>query len=324
MIKKQWMTSIYTTLIGNFVLENKEIKDHAAFSSLKDYHNAEKSQKKLSKKHKKVETKKTDAKLRQLLKDKEYFKAFRNQNILLTKQQIKESVNEDDLIVQAVNNMNELDVVANTLAKRLREWFSLTFPELDKDVYNHEKYAELIAGKSRKELLKELKIKEKESMGKELSKEDYTQIQGLAKQVIELYTLRSSHEEYLDNIMKEYCPNFHAIAGTNIGAKLFEHGKSLKRLACLPASTIQLLGAEKALFRHIKTGSKSPKYGILYTHYLVQKGKRRDRGMIARSVAAKLSLALRIDFFQGEFQGDTMRKDLEEKFGYVREENTEE
>jgi nucleolar protein 56 len=259
-----------------------------------------------------------ESNFRHNLKNKTYFPAFRNQNILLTKQQIKESVNNDDLIVQTVSNMSELDITANTLSKRLREWFSLILPELDKGIPDHEKFADLVATKNKKDLLKELGIEKNESMGANLEKVDVEEMKLLATQILGLYNLRDTHELYLEKIMKDYCPNFHAIAGTNIGAKLFEHGKSLKRLACLPASTIQLLGAEKALFRHIKTGSKSPKYGIIYTHYLVQKAKRKDKGMVARAVANKLSIALRIDFFHGKFQGDEMREKLEKKFGFKK------
>ena len=308
------------TIIGHFVTKEGTILNSNSFSSLKDYNESKKSEAKLLKKHKKakVATKKENVVLRQLLKDKKHFAKFRSQNILITKEQIKSSVNEDDLIVQTVNNMNELDTTGNTLAKRLREWFSLVLPELDKTISSHEKFAELVATKTKKELLKELDIKDSESMGANIKKEDLKEMKLLAQQITTLYQLRDTHELYIEKIMKEYCPNFHAIAGTNVGAKLFEHGKSLKRLACLPASTIQLLGAEKALFRHIKTGSKSPKYGIIYTHYLVQKARRRDRGMVARAVASKLSIALRIDFFQGEFQGDEMREKLEKKFGYTK------
>ena len=314
------MTTLHKTLIGHFVTNNKEIIDSTNFKSLKDYNNSGKEQKKLLKKYKtKLASSEQKKELLPLIKDKKYFSNFRDQNILLSKQQIKNSVNEDDLIVQTVNNINELDTTANTLVKRLREWFSLILPELDKGVFNHEKYAELVATKTKTQLVKELKVNAKESMGSDIDKVDITQMKLLAEQILNLYQLRDKHEEYLEKIMKEYCPNFHAIAGTNIGAKLFEHGRSLRRLACLPASTIQLLGAEKALFRHIKTGSKSPKYGILYTHYLVQKAKRKDRGMVARSVANNLSIALRIDFFKGEFRGEKMRKDLEDKFGYKKD-----
>ncbi len=319
------MTALHKTLIGHFLIDGNEIIDSTNFTSLKDYNDSEKEQKKLLKKHKtKLAIKEQETKILPLLKNKDYFKSFRSQNLLLTKQLIKASVNEDDLIVQTVNNINELDTTANTLVKRLREWFSLILPELDKDVFNHQKYAELIATQTKAQLVKDLKVNTKESMGADLEQVDITQMKLLAEQILSMYKLRDKHEEYLEKVMLDYCPNFHAIAGTNIGAKLFEHGKSLRRLACLPASTVQLLGAEKALFRHIKTGSKSPKYGILYTHYLVQKAKRKDRGMVARSVANNLSIALRIDFFKGEFQGDAMREKLEKKFGYKKYDETSE
>ena len=112
--------------------------------------------------------------------------------------------------------------------------------------------------------------------------------------------------------MKTYCPNLLELAGVTIGAKLIELGKSLKHLALLPASTIQLLGAEKALFRHIKTGARSPKYGVIHAHSLIQKVNRDRKGKAARTLADKLSLCCRLDFFKGEFKANEYREELEE------------
>ncbi len=136
----------------------------------------------------------------------------------------------------------------------------------------------------------------------------------LSEEVLKLYKLRKKHEEYLQKVMQKYCPNLLELAGITTGAKLIELAKSLKRLAMLPASTIQLLGAEKALFRHIKTGSRSPKYGVIFQHPLIQKGKRNERGKIARSLADKLSLCCRLDYFKGEFKAKEYKEKLEKKF----------
>jgi nucleolar protein 56 len=112
--------------------------------------------------------------------------------------------------------------------------------------------------------------------------------------------------------MKNYCPNVLELAGATIGAKLIELAKSLKRMALLPASTVQLLGAEKALFRHLKLKTKSPKYGVIFQHPLIQNAKRSERGKMARRLADKLSLCARLDYFKGEFKAKEYRKMLEQ------------
>ncbi len=243
------------------------------------------------------------------LKKKEFYEKFYQINLELTKKGIKESVNEDQLIIQTIANIGELNRISNLLTKRLREWYSLYFPELSHLTSSNEKYAELISSKSKDELMKELKTK---TMGADLKEADILQIETLAKEINHLYKLKEDHESYLNNIMKKYCPNVLELAGVTIGAQLLELAKSLRRMAFLPASTIQLLGAEKALFRHLKTGSRSPKYGVIFQHPLIQNTKRSKRGKKARQLADKLSICAKLDFFKGEFLAKEYRKELEE------------
>jgi nucleolar protein 56 len=104
------------------------------------------------------------------------------------------------------------------------------------------------------------------------------------------------------------------LTGINIGAKMIAKAGSIEKMAFMPASTIQLLGAEEALFRHIKTGARPPKYGILLQHILVAKAKRPDKGKVAKALADKISIAIKVDFFKGEFIGDRLKRDLEKRF----------
>ena len=129
----------------------------------------------------------------QHFKDKKYFEEFYKKNVIITKKAIKESVNEDNLIIQAIANVNELDKVTNLLSKRLREWYSLYDPELVERVHSHEKLIELIL---------ENEKKEKDSMGADLPKVDYDEIILLATQIQGLYGLRKKHETYLESVMK--------------------------------------------------------------------------------------------------------------------------
>lgn len=249
----------------------------------------------------------------EIFKDKKYFKEFYKENLKLSKESIKNSVSEDLLIIQAISNMGELDKINNILIKRLREWYALHFPEFEHLMNNQEKFVDSLIEKDREGLMIEFNINE--TMGADLAKLHLEEILLLAKEIKQLQLLRKKHENYLEKIMKKYCPNLLELGGITISAKLIELGRSVKHLAMLPASTIQLFGAEKALFRHLKTGARSPKYGIIYEHQLIQKAKKSLRGKIARVLADKLSLCARLDYFKGEFKAKEYKKDLERKFG---------
>jgi nucleolar protein 56 len=241
----------------------------------------------------------------------ENFEKIKKYNTIITKQAVKHSVQNDSLIIQTINHIDELNKTVNLLSKRLREWYELYNPEFSKSIPAHDKFAEIILKKSKHELLRDLSLKEELSMGAELKEKDVNSIIELAKQVDSLYLLKGRQEYYLESLMQETCPNLKAVAGSQIGARLIALAGSLQHLAELPSSTIQLLGAEKALFRHIKTGSLPPKHGIIIEHPLVSASKR--KGKAARMLANKLSLAVKIDVYKGEFQGDKLRKELEEK-----------
>lgn len=243
-----------------------------------------------------------------------FYQLMRKAGITITKNKIKNSVKQDTLVIQAINNIDELDRVANTLVKRLREWYELYLPEFSKKLRDNEKFVELIIKKKKTELLKEINISTKKSMGADLNETDIKPITELAKTITSLYTLRESQSQYLESMIKRTYLNMYAITGSQIGAKLISLAGSFERLAKFPASTIQLLGAEEALFRHLKTGAKSPKYGILHEHPLVTQAKASERGKVARALGDKISIAVKVDFFKGKFIGEKLRKDLEKKF----------
>ncbi len=304
-LPKETMNYTFTNILGAFILDEKlTAVDSVLFKDIKDYKHKEKSEAKLQKKHNARPLPKE--KLPQVLllfKDSKYYPEFYEKNLQLTKEALKHAVNEDNLIIQAIANINELDKLCNTLTKRLREWYSLYFPELSEDVENHEKYVELVLTQERGQ----------ETFGADLETPDVEEMKLLAERITSLYELRKQHEFYLQKVMIKYCPNLLELAGVTIGAKLIELGKGLKHLALLPASTIQLLGAEKALFRHLKTGSRSPKHGIILKHTLVQNANRDHKGKAARMLADKLSLCARLDYFKGEFKAPEYRKELEER-----------
>ena len=143
----------------------------------------------------------------------------------------------------------------------------------------------------------------------------FSAINSLASEVDSLFKIRKDCENYLEQLESETCPNLTAILGTTMAAKMIVHAGSMKRLAEMPASTIQILGAEKALFRHL-TNKRNlpPKHGILHEHQLIQKSKREMHGKIARALADKSSIAVKIDYFKGKFIGDKLKEWLVDKF----------
>lgn len=298
---------IFSNLIGTFVFnEHFKMADRVMFRNIDDYDKREKHEKQLAKKYKNIKKPEGNELFRILesFKKKEFFNDFYRKNLLLTRKKIKESVTDDLLAIQAINNISEMDKLINVLSKRLREWYELHNPELSKRIHDNQKFSE--------QILKEKK--KKESMGAEFSKENIDPILNLSREIINLHKFKDSQLKYLENIMEKICPNMITITGVSIGAKLLEHAGSLKRLAEMPASTIQLLGAEKALFRHIKNKKNlPPKHGLLHEHPFISQSKKKEHGKIARALADKIAIAVRVDYFKGEFIGDKLRKQLEKK-----------
>ncbi len=298
------MNYIFTNLLGTFILDEKlTIIDSLLSKSIEEYR-SKAAEAKLQQKHNAQPLPKE--KLPQallLFKDQKYYSEFYQKNLRLTKDGLKHAVNQDNMIMQAIANINELDKIANTMSKRLREWYSLYYPELSEKIENHEKYVELVLEQER----------DSDTFGADLETSDVDEMKLLAGRITSLYALRKQHEVYLEKIMSTYCQNLLELAGATIAARLIELGKGLKHLALLPASTVQLLGAEKALFRHLKTGSRSPKYGVIINHPLIQNAPRDKKGKAARMLADKLSLCARLDFFKGEFKAPDYRKELEGK-----------
>lgn len=238
-----------------------------------------------------------------------YFRA----NLAITKAMLKASVGDDLLIIQSINSIEALNKAINTVVKRLREWYELYNPEFSRSVPDHKTFVDTIIHEKRDKLLEELGLSPDTTMGADLKEDDLSPIMDMAGRASELYQLKARQEAYLESKMKAVSPNVAAIAGYLIGAKLLAFAGSSKRLAELPSSTIQLLGAEKALFRHITRKSLPPKYGVLHEHPLISKARKEDHGKVARLLADKISIAAKVDYFKGEYIGDKLREDIEKR-----------
>lgn len=215
----------------------------------------------------------------------------------------------DTMIVQAIGLLDDLDKELNTYAMRVKEWYGWHFPELAKILNDNIAYARLVLKMGMRsnwetvdlsEILPEeietaVKLAADRSMGTEISPEDLENIQSLATQVVEFYEYRQRLASYLTSRMNAIAPNLTALVGDLVGARLIAHAGSLTSLSKSPASTIQILGAEKALFRALKTKHDTPKYGLIYHASLIGQATGRNKGKMARILAAKASLGLRVD-----------------------------
>ncbi|MBR9676357.1 NOP58 family protein [Candidatus Woesearchaeota archaeon] len=243
---------------------------------------------------------------------KEDAKSFKETDEKTTKKKISEAVGVDTLIIQSVSLIEELEKISNTLAKRIREWYSLYAPEVSKKIGDNEGFVSAILKKDKKTLLKELKTKE--SMGANLDKKDVEQILRLARTTQKLYEERKAKESYIKELMKKTTPNLLILAGAMIGSKLISLAGGIRQLSLMPASTVQTLGAETALFRHLKTKAKPPKHGVIINHPIIQKTLRKNRGKAARALADKLSICAKVDYFKGDLIAEELRLELEKKF----------
>ncbi|KAK5671459.1 Nucleolar protein 56 [Batrachochytrium dendrobatidis] len=254
---------------------------------------------------------------------------------------VKFNVNRvDNMITQSINLLDQLDKDVNTFSMRVREWYGWHFPELVKIVSDNFLYAKLVKVIRNKGDLSEDKldaleavtndpIKAKQildaaraSMGTDISEIDMVNIQSFADRVISLTEYRKSLYGYLLSKMHAVAPNVSALIGEIVGARLIAHAGSLTNLAKYPASTVQILGAEKALFRALKTRGNTPKYGLIYHSTFIGRAAQKNKGRISRVLANKVSIASRIDCFldnpTSKF-GEFLRDQVEERLRFYEE-----
>ncbi|KAF8921566.1 hypothetical protein CPB85DRAFT_1271451 [Mucidula mucida] len=252
---------------------------------------------------------------------------------------LKFNVNRhDNMIIQAIALLDQLDKDVNLFSMRIREWYGYHFPELVKLVPDNHQYAKLVQLIGDKETLNEERLPEIEailgddaivaqnildaargSMGASLSEIDMLNISTFAIRVVSLSEYRKSLITYLSEKMNMVAPSLTALLGDRIGARLISHAGSLTNLSKYPASTVQILGAEKALFRALKTKGNTPKYGLIYHSSFIGRAGPKHKGRISRFLANKCSIASRIDCYSdnptSKF-GEALRGQVEERLNF--------
>ncbi|QDA32531.1 C/D box methylation guide ribonucleoprotein complex aNOP56 subunit [Thermococcus indicus] len=264
-----------------------------------------------------------------------WFDEYFGVGVALTRLRIQEqSGARDKMIIQAIEALDDIDKVTNLLVSRLREWYGLHFPELDEILPRHEQYVAFVKTVGSRDNVSEerlrslgfpdskvekiLKAAEK-SMGAPLGKFDSDIIMKLASEINDLYKLRKEIEDYLETAMDEVAPNLKALVGAKLAARLMSLAGGLKELAIMPASTIQVLGAEKALFRHLRSGAKPPKHGVIFQYPAINRSPWWQRGKIARALAGKLAIAARVDYFSGEYIAEELKQEIEQRIQEIKQ-----
>jgi nucleolar protein 56 len=240
-----------------------------------------------------------------------------NAMVMLGKLRTSEPIPRDKNLVQAIRHLDDLIESCNLMNERLHEWYGLHFPELG-DHAKDERYCGLIAKHGcRDGIIKELEL-DIESIGSDMDDEDMTVIKELADTLLMIYNSRERTESYISELADEVAPNMCALIGSSLSARLISSAGGLDRLASLPSSTLQLLGAEKAMFRHLRSGKKPPKHGMIFQHPDIHRAPYWQRGKISRVLAGKALIAAKVDRYKGEFIGDVLLKEFDGKVADIK------
>ena len=226
-------------------------------------------------------------------------------------------------IAQAIASYNELEKTRNLVHEKLEEWYGIFFPELrlanqvtyakfiaefgaDKKAMDAEKLSALLGGAA-----EAVSRQASTSIGRDPTPEEYDQLRSLASLELSIADAEAGLDRYLESSAKKLMPNITYLVDYKVAAELLGRAGSLIKLANMPSGTIQLLGAEKALFKHIKFGTKPPKYGTLFKLQQVGGAGRWDRGRIARIYATKIAIAARADAISKNFIADKLKEQID-------------
>ncbi|MDE1860505.1 MAG: NOP58 family protein [Candidatus Micrarchaeota archaeon] len=248
----------------------------------------------------------------------------RRRLIMLAKASVSQAYSTGEhSVMQAIGSYNESERIRNLLHEKLEEWYGIYFPELK--LSNQLSYARFVAefGMNKKsiemerlerllgEASKDVLSRAGTSIGREPTEKEFEMLRSLANAELQMDELQQGLDRYLDAATKELMPNIVYLIDYKIAAELLAKAGSLTRLANMPAGTIQLLGAEKALFKHIKFHSKPPKYGVLYKLPQINTAPKGDRGRMARVYATKISIAARADAYSKNFIAKKLKEQLD-------------
>ncbi len=239
--------------------------------------------------------------------DADYVSTIREIAVQAARKQLSASMTEDKKVIQAVEALDDLNETINHLTERLTEWYSAYYPELD------------LPGEAYVRFVSEIPESASQSrMGAPAAHEDLLLLQSFADDILSLYERKAAVESFIEMKMKETAPNLSQITGVVLGARLLSTAGGLKHLAAMPSGSIQVMGAEKAMVKHLRSNAPSPKHGIIFSHPALNTAPFRLRGKIARSFAAAVSLSARTDYYSGGLN-PKIESDLNNKISRIKQ-----
>jgi nucleolar protein 56 len=224
-----------------------------------------------------------------------YYDRLHEVTLRATREAVRERERADDAqLVHAVRAMDDAERTANELAERVVEWAGTLFEDVGTGVDAARTLAD-----------------------REPSTPVETRVVSMARRVADLADERAALRTFIETRAPDVAPNLSEMAGPVLGARLLALAGGLESLAKMPSGTVQVLGAEDALFAHLAGRGPSPKHGVIYTHEFVRGTRPADRGSAARALAGKLTLAARVDHYSGEYR-PSLHEQLRERMEAIR------
>ncbi|MEK6954248.1 MAG: hypothetical protein AABX01_04525 [Candidatus Micrarchaeota archaeon] len=241
-----------------------------------------------------------------------------------------ELTRKDLLLIQAIRTLDDIDKAKSLLLERLTEWYRINFPELS--VAGDELFLKLLSKAGSKESLAKKELEEilgaergdaihsqvDGSMGAPFDENDAKVIMQFARRLHELFLLRKDIEAYIGIEAQKTLPNITYLTDPVLAARLISTAGSLENMAKMPASTIQVIGAEKALFKHLRSGTRPPKHGVIFQSPMVGTAPLNQRGRMARALSTKLTIAAKADYYSHNFIAEKLKADMEIRMKEIR------
>lgn len=235
-----------------------------------------------------------------------------------TKEDLKQSADRDQYLVKAAKFLDQLNEDIKPDMERLRDWYSLHFPELEEELGDDEELIEILQRGVHRDELEPFQEMAENSTGSPMTEKDQEMLEKTVDLLSDKYKLREELEEYICETAKEEMPNLSKLLGPLLATKLVGIQGSLESLAKQPASTIQMLGAEKALFRYLHGEGTPPKHGVLFEHNFVNSLPEDTRGKMARFMANKAAMAARLDNYGDKDKGKELREEAQQKYDSLK------
>jgi len=244
---------------------------------------------------------------------------IREKAISQTREEIESSVEKDQLLVKAVKQLDQLERDIRNQVERLRDWYGVHFPELEQEITEDDRFVDILEkyGVEKSEI-EPFSQMAQNSTGSDLSEQDRNLIENSVSTIASMKSLRDDIEDYVEEGAREEFQNLSVLLGPVLATRLVALAGGLEELAKKPASTVQMLGAEKALFRHLHGEGSSPKHGVLFHHRFVKNLPEEKRGKMARFLANKSVMAARIDQYGDEDKSEKLRKEIENQYDELK------